>query len=77
MTRKSITRTLVLVAMLAFVLSTKPAWAQPPAQNQCFTNLSNCYYWAAAQATFWGIWAGGLDCELAFINCVRSSLIGY
>jgi len=76
MTRKPITKKLVLVAMAAFVLSAKPVWAQPPAQDQCMTNLMSCYYWAAAQSGFWSIWAGGIDCELAMADCIRRALIG-
>jgi hypothetical protein len=79
MTRKPITRKLVLAAAVAFVLSEKPAWAQlsgPAAQQLCMTSLMNCYYWAAAQDGFWAMWAGGIDCELAMIDCVRRALIG-
>jgi hypothetical protein len=76
MTRKLITRKLILMATVAFVLSTNPAWAQPPTQNQCMTQLTACYYWAAAQAGFWSMWAGGIDCELAMIDCIRRSVLG-
>jgi hypothetical protein len=76
MTRKPITKKLVLVAMAALVLSAKPVWAQPPVQDQCMTNLISCYYWAAAQADFWKMWAGGIDCELAMADCIRRALIG-
>lgn len=77
MTRKSITKKLALVAAMAFVLSATPAWAQPPAQNQCMSNLVACYYWAAAQAGFWTMWAGGIDCELAMVDCIRRSVVGH
>ena len=73
---RPITRKLVLAATVAFVLSTKPVWAQPPPQDQCMSNLLNCYYWAAAQSGFWTIWAGGIDCELAAADCIRRALIG-
>jgi hypothetical protein len=77
MTRKPITRKLALAAAVAFVLSTKPAWAQaPPTQDQCMTQLTACYYWAAAQAGFWSMWAGGIDCELAMIDCIRRAILG-
>jgi hypothetical protein len=76
MTRKPITKKLVLVAMAALVLSAKPVWAQPPVQDQCMTNLISCYYWAAAQAGFWTMWAGGIDCELAMADCIRRAIIG-
>jgi hypothetical protein len=76
MTRKPITRKLILMATVAFVLSTNPVWAQPPTQNQCMSQLAGCYYWAAAQAGFWTMWAGGIDCELAMIDCIRRSVLG-
>jgi hypothetical protein len=76
MRRKPVTRKLVLLAAAVFVLSTKPAWAQPPVANQCMSQLAACYYWAAAQAGFWSMWAGGIDCELAMIDCVRRSVLG-
>ena len=46
-------RKLILMATVAFVLSTNPVWAQPPTQNQCMSQLGACYYWAAAQSGFW------------------------
>jgi hypothetical protein len=76
MMRKPITRKLALVATVAFVLSTKPAFAQPPVADQCMTQLGACYYWAAAQAGFWSIWAAGIDCELAMVECIRRAVIG-
>jgi hypothetical protein len=75
MTRKPITRKLVLAATVAFVLSTKPAWAQAT-QDQCMSNLAACYYWAAAQAGFWSMWASGIDCELQMLDCIRNAIIG-
>ena len=77
MTRKFVTRKLVLVAAVAFVLSAKPTWAQPPEQTQCMTKLTACYYWAATLPNFWAVWAGGLDCELTAINCVRMAIFGH
>jgi hypothetical protein len=74
--RKPVTKKLVLVAAVAMVLSTKPAWAQPPVQDQCMSQLAACYYWAAAQAGFWSMWAGGIDCELAMIDCIRRAVLG-
>jgi hypothetical protein len=77
MTRKPMTRKLILLATVAFVLSANAASAQPPGQNQCMTQLGACYYWAAAQAGFWSMWAGGIDCELAMIDCIRRSVLGH
>jgi hypothetical protein len=76
MTRKPMARKLVLAAAVVFVLSAKPTWAQPPVQNQCMSQLAACYYWAAAQAGFWVMWASGIDCELAMVDCIRRSIIG-
>jgi hypothetical protein len=77
MTRKLLVRRFVLAAAVFFVLAAKPAWAQPPVQNQCMSQLAACYYWAAAQAGFWTMWAGGIDCELAMVDCIRRSIIGH
>jgi hypothetical protein len=77
MTWKPLTRKLVLMAAVAVVLSANPVWAQPPSQNQCMSQLAACYYWAAAQSGFWSMWAGGIDCELAMIDCIRRSIIGH
>jgi len=77
MTRKPITRKLMLVATVAFVLSTTPAWAQPPVPDQCMTQLANCYGWAAAQNGFWMMWAAGIDCELALVDCIRKAILGH
>jgi hypothetical protein len=76
MTRKPITRKLMLATTVAFVLTTKPVWAQPPVQDQCMSQLTACYYWAAAQAGFWTMWAAGIDCELAMVDCIRRAIIG-
>jgi len=69
------------VAALLLVLTTisvVPTRAQvpPSAQYQCVNQLVSCYYWAAAQAGFWTMWASGLDCELQVIACVRMATIG-
>jgi len=69
-------RKLVLVVTVALMLSAKPTWAQPPTQDQCMTQLAACYYWAAAQAGFWSMWASGIDCELAMIDCIRRAILG-
>jgi len=74
--RKPVTKKFVLLAAIAMVLSTKPAWAQPPLHDQCMTQLASCYYWAAAQAGFWSMWAGGIDCKLAMIDCIRRAVLG-
>jgi hypothetical protein len=79
MTSTPLARRLVIAAAFLFVLAGKPAWAQqaPPNTQQCMTNLTSCYYWAALQAGFWGMWAAGIDCELAATACIRQALIGY
>ncbi len=71
-------RRLVIAAAVLFVLAGKPSWAQqgPPATQQCMSNLMSCYYWAALQAGFWGMWGAGIDCELAVTDCIRRAIIG-
>jgi hypothetical protein len=73
--RRAIVAALVVVMMAA----SKQASAQTPPnpQNACMSQLASCYYWAAAQAGFWTMWAGGIDCELQMIDCIRRSLIGH
>ena len=70
--RKPVTKKLVLVAAVAMVLSTKPAWAQPPVQDQCMSQLGACYYWAAAWAESWSIWGRRHRRELAVIDCLAA-----
>ena len=78
--RESARRTLWLVAamtMLCVGLGRRPALAQGPSPDtQCFTQLTNCYYWAANQSGFWTMWAAGLDCELQLTACVRRAVLG-
>jgi hypothetical protein len=38
--------------------------------------LQNCFYEAANQESFWAMWAGGLDCEVRMIACMRNVIIG-
>ena len=78
MTSTPLARRLVIGAAVLFMLAGRPAWAQqgPPAAQQCMSQLAACYYWAAAQAGFWYVWAAGIDCELAVTSCIRQALIG-
>jgi len=72
--RRAIVATLVVMALAA----SRPAWAQAPPnpQDACMSQLTSCYYWAAAQAGFWTMWAGGIDCELQMIDCIRRAVLG-
>ena len=80
MTFTPLARRLVIASAVVFLLAGKPSssWAQtaPPSSEQCMSNLASCYYWAAAQAGFWLMWAAGIDCELAMADCIRRTIIG-
>lgn len=73
--RQAIVATVVAMALAA----SRPAFAQtaPNPQQACMSQLTGCYYWAAAQAGFWTMWAGGLDCELQMIDCIRRAVLGH
>jgi hypothetical protein len=73
--RRAIVATLVVAALAA----SRPASAQTPPnpQDACMSQLGSCYYWAALQAGFWSMWAGGIDCELQMIDCVRRAILGH
>jgi len=43
----------------------------------CADDLGACYYRVAARSGFWNTLAGGLDCELDFIDCARRKVLGY
>jgi hypothetical protein len=72
--RRAIVATLVVMALAA----SRPASAQTPPnpQDACMSQLTSCYYWAAAQAGFWTMWAGGIDCEIQMIDCIRRAVLG-
>ena len=42
----------------------------------CADDLGACYYRAAGRSGFWSTFAGGLDCELDFIECARRKVLG-
>ena len=71
-------RTVVAALVIAALAVGKQASAQtaPNPQDACMAQLGSCYYWAAAQAGFWTMWAGGIDCELQMIDCVRRAILG-
>jgi hypothetical protein len=79
MTFTHLTRRLVIAAAFLFVLAGKPARAQQESPNtqQCMSAIASCYYWAALQAGFWGMWSAGIDCELVATDCIRRALIGW
>ncbi len=74
-TRRAIVALLVVMTLTAG----RQASAQTPPnpQDACMSQLGSCYYWAAAQAGFWGMWAGGIDCELQMIDCIRRAILGH
>ena len=80
MASKHFMRQAVVAALVVAALSAAtPASAQTPPnpQQACMSQLTSCYYWAATQAGFWTMWAGGLDCELQMIDCIRRAVIGH
>jgi len=80
MTSTSFTRRvshiMIALAFVFVILPPRSARAQTPSEVQCFNQLTSCYFWAAVQSSFWYVWASGLDCELQFVNCVRTALLG-
>lgn len=63
----------LLMALLFVFGNRTPVAAQ---DGQCFQNLRICYQRAAFKASFWEMWAAGLDCELDVVDCVRRKVIG-
>jgi hypothetical protein len=72
--RRAIVATLVVAALAAS--KTASAQTPPDAQATCLAQLQNCFYEAANQESFWAMWAGGLDCEVRMIACMRNVIIG-
>jgi hypothetical protein len=71
MVKKVLFVTMVLVALFGV-----PQRAQAQDDTACATNLLDCYNKTAKIDSVWYRWAGGIDCELRFTNCVRRALIG-
>jgi hypothetical protein len=63
---------LAMVVIAGFAATPRPA----SAAVACTTDLADCYVAAAKIDSFWYRWAGGLDCELNYTDCVRRRLIG-
>lgn len=72
--RKRLIMMVGVVAVLAFVLG--PGGRTVSANFSCFHDLKNCYTRAAWFQNFWDMWAGGLDCELTAVDCIRRAIIG-
>ena len=80
MASKLFMRRVVVAALIVAALAAgrqASAQAPPNPQDACMSQLASCYYWAATQAGFWVMWAGGLDCELQMIDCIRRAVIGH
>ena len=75
--RRAIVAALIVTALAA----SKPVSAQmseQQAQEQCMSQLASCFYTAANnQGGFWSIWAGGLECEVQWIECIRRNIVGH
>ncbi|HET9832686.1 MAG TPA: hypothetical protein VFP91_13275, partial [Vicinamibacterales bacterium] len=52
-------RAIVSALVVTILAAGRQASAQTPPNpaDQCMTQLTSCYYWAAAQAGFWTMWA--------------------
>jgi hypothetical protein len=69
-------KTLTLLAVTAAVLllgDVRPARAM---EASCNTDLLRCYEAAARIDNFWYRWAAGLDCEFAYVECARKTILG-
>jgi hypothetical protein len=42
----------------------------------CMSDLGDCYVRAANVDGFWYRWAAGIDCELTYVDCTRTLLVG-
>jgi hypothetical protein len=62
----------MLLVALAIAGHARPALA---IEYFCFENLDKCYYRAAARDSWVDMWLAGLDCELTWVNCVRTALV--
>jgi hypothetical protein len=64
---------LAITAITVFLGDVRSARAM---ESSCNTELLNCYYRAASIDSFWYRWAAGLDCEFAYVECARKTLLG-
>jgi hypothetical protein len=62
--------------LLGFFAAAAFGGAVERAEAGCSTDLLNCYHRAAAVDSFWYRWAAGIDCELDFVECARTKLVG-
>ncbi len=62
------------VAMVALLTVMPPASAS--VSTSCFTNLAECFTASAHVDSFWYRTWQALDCELAFIGCIRLAIFG-
>lgn len=72
MTRRQI---VMLLPTLAAVGMTYLTPTQAHAQ-ECLAELRDCFASAAGQDGFWGMWLGGIDCEVGFVECARRVIVG-
>lgn len=67
-------RLLPILAAIVLILA-----GAPPARAddiECFIGIQECFIRAAARESMWGAVFASLDCELAFVDCVRRAIIG-
>ena len=63
------------VAMVALLTVVMPS-VSASASNGCFANIADCFATAAQVNSFWYRTWEALDCELAFIGCIRLAIFG-
>lgn len=62
--------------LLSVVVLTGVMGVPRAAMAGCSSDLLNCYGAAAQIDNFWSRTAAGLDCEFAYADCVRQTLLG-
>ncbi len=66
----------MLIGIMAAVFLVGDARASRASESGCNTDLLRCYQAAASIDSFWYRTAAGLDCEFAYVECARETLLG-
>jgi len=64
----------VIIAAITLILLATPVPAR--ADGGCFAQMAGCFEATASIVSFWYRTWEALDCELGFIGCVRTSVLG-
>ncbi len=67
MTRKVLP--ILALLLVGLVSDSRPAFA-----SECFMNLRDCYYRAAARRSYFESVLASLDCEVSFAGCLRRDI---